>query len=233
MSSASDSMLKNTPQRDETDRIYLGYCNRIFDCLHYKKYSLWAEMLVGDGRPKIPTELLEDLDGLVEYLDSRASYDGYEIFNQLFTALSLLIHDFSNVFDLYCDGKTALCTIRAFYKEDPKNLRYDEDLQDFTAYTDFIRNLIYELTRVCNALLAEARKLMIDYYPDFGIFSIDGISHKGSVIVRFEYREGEMYKGLESFIGEAMTREFYRPFDKERIARVLGDMLNGSFISGH
>lgn len=61
--------------------------------------------------------------------------------------------------------------------------------------------------------------------PDFGVFSIDGISHKGNVIVKFEYEDGEIYKGLEDFMETAMSRKFHTAFDKERARKVLGELL--------
>ena len=65
---------------------------------------------------------------------------------------------------------------------------------------------------------------MIDFMSDFGIFTIDGISHKGNVIVKFEYEDGEIYRGLEDFIETAMSRKFHTVFDKERVRKVLGDL---------
>jgi hypothetical protein len=45
------------------------------------------------------------------------------------------------------------------------------------------------------------------------------------VIVKFEYEDGEIYKGLEDFIETAMTRKYYTTFDKERARKVLSDIL--------
>lgn len=53
---------------------------------------------------------------------------------------------------------------------------------------------------------------------------MDGISHKGNVIVKFEYEDGEIYRGLEDFIETAMSRKFHTVFDKERVRKVLGDL---------
>ena len=85
--------------------------------------------------------------------------------------------------------------------------------------------MIFELNRVCNAILFEARKLQIDFMSDFGIFSIDGIGHEQNRVVRFVYKEGDMYKGLKDFITVAQSRDYYRPFDEIRIRRMLCDML--------
>ena len=44
-------------------------------------------------------------------------------------------------------------------------------------------------------------------------------------VVRFVYKEGDMYKGLKDFITVAQSRDYYRPFDEIRIRRMLCDML--------
>lgn len=227
---------KNLPQKDsdvkeevatgheKTDQIYLEYCTQIFDYLRYWKFSVWAEMLSG-GRPRIPTKLLEDIELLIPYLDSRAKYEGYDRLDDLFAALSLNINDLTDVFNIYAEGKDEVCTVRAFYRDNPHNPRYHDDLDDYNAYVAFIYNLTYELTRICNAILSEARHLKVGFMSDFGIFSIDGITHKGNVIVKFEYEDGEIYKGLEDFIETAMSRKFHTAFDKKRVRKVLSDIL--------
>lgn len=211
--------------REKTDKIYLEYCAQIFDYLRYKRFSVWTEMLAG-GRPQIPTKLLEDIELLIPYLDSRAHYDGYGRLDDLFVALSLNINDLTDVLNLYVEGKDEVCTVRAFYRDEPHNPRYHDDLEDYNAYVTFIYNLTYELTRICNAILSEARHLMIDFMSDFGLFSIDGISHKGNIIVKFEYEDGEIYKGLDNFIETAMSRKFHTAFDKKRVRKVLSDILD-------
>jgi hypothetical protein len=45
------------------------------------------------------------------------------------------------------------------------------------------------------------------------------------VIVKFEYEDGEIYKGLEDFIETAMSRKFHTAFDKKRVRKVLSDIL--------
>ena len=219
-----DAKEEVTTGREKTDKIYLEYCTRIFDYLRYWKFSVWAEMLAG-GRPRIPTKLLEDIELLIPYLDSRAKYEGYSRLDDLFAALSLNINDLTDVFNIYAEGRDDVCTVRAFYRDEPHNPRYHDDLDDYNDYVAFINNLTYELTRICNAILSEARHLMIDFMSDFGIFSIDGITHKGNVIVKFEYEDDEIYRGLEDFIESAMTRKFHNTFDKNRIRKVLGDLI--------
>ena len=209
---------------EKTDQIYLEYCTQIFDYLRYKRFSVWTEMLAG-GRPRIPTKLLEDIELLIPYLDSRAKYDGYCRLDDLFVALSLNISDLTDVLNLYVEGKDEVCTVRAFYRDEPHNPRYHDDLEDYNAYVAFIYNLTYELARICNAILTEARHLMVDFMSGFGVFTIDGICHKGNKIVKFVYKNGEMYKGLEDFIETAMTREIHSNFDKNRVRRVLGNIL--------
>jgi len=210
--------------REKTDKIYLEYCTQIFDYLRYKRFSVWAEMLAG-GRPRIPTKLLEDIELLIPYLDSRAHYEGYGRLDDLFVALSLNINDLTDVLNLYAEGKEDVCTVRAFYRDEPHNPRYRDNLNDYNAYVAFIYNLTYELTRICNAILTEARHLVEDFMSDFGIFSIDGINHKGNVIVKFEYEDNEIYRGLEDFIETAMSRKYHTGFDKERVKKVLADIL--------
>jgi len=202
----------------------LEYCTQIFDYLRYKRFSVWAEMLAG-GRPRIPTKLLEDIELLIPYLDSRAHYEGYGRLDDLFVALSLNINDLTDVLNLYAEGKEDVCTVRAFYRDEPHNPRYRDNLNDYNAYVAFIYNLTYELTRICNAILTEARHLVEDFMSDFGIFSIDGINHKGNVIVKFEYEDNEIYRGLEDFIETAMSRKYHTGFDKERVKKVLADIL--------
>jgi hypothetical protein len=161
----------------------------------------------------------------VPYLDSRAKYEGYERLDDLFVALSFNVSDLLDVLELYIEGKEDVCTVRAFYRDEPHNPRYHDDLDDYNAYVGFIYNLTYELTRICNAILTEARRLLTDFMSGFGVFTIDGIGHKGNKIVKFVYKNGEMYKGLEDFIETAMTREVHSNFDKGRVRKVLGDVL--------
>lgn len=213
-------------EHEKTDKIYLEYSTQIFEYLRYWKFSVWAEMLIG-GRPRILTKLIEDFDLLVSYLDSRAKYEGYERLDDLFMALSLNINDLTDVLNLYVEGKEDVCTVRAFYREGPHNPRYHDDLDNYNAYVAFIYNLTYELARICNAILSEARHLMVDFMSGFGVFTIDGISHKGNKIVKFVYKNGEMYKGLEDFIETAMTREIHSTFDKNRVRNVISDILLG------
>lgn len=210
--------------REKTDKIYLEYCTQIFDYLRYKRFSVWTEMLAG-GRPRIPTKLLEDIELLIPYLDSRAHYDGYGRLDDLFVALSLNINDLTDVLNLYVEGKDEVCTVRAFYRDEPHNPRYHDDLEDYNAYVAFIYNLTYELARICNAILTESRHLMVDFMSGFGVFTIDGISHKGNKIVKFVYKNDEIYKGIEDFIETAMTREVHSNFEKERVKIVLGELL--------
>ena len=216
----------DSTEKEKTDKIYLQCCNKVFDMLWYKKFSGWTEMLTCGTIPKIPTALLDNFDVLVQYLDSRAIYAGYDRFDALFRALSLLISDFLDVFDLYADGKEDICVIRTFYRENPHNPNYHEDLEDYKAYVDFIKNMTFEITRLCNSIITEARGLMVDYKPDFGIFAIDSIHHLRNVIVRLEYEEGEIYNGLKDFWEKAITRQFHREYSKERVARVLGEILD-------
>ena len=162
---------------------------------------------------------------LIPYLDSRAKYEGYDRLDDLFAALSLNINDLTDVFNIYAEGEDEVCTVRAFYRDNPHNPRYHDDLDDYNAYVAFIYNLTYELTRICNAILSEARHLMVGFMSDFGIFSIDSITHKGNEIVKFEYEDGEIYKGLEDFIETAMSRKFHTAFDKKRVRKVLSDIL--------
>lgn len=220
----SDDNKTGKTGHEKTDKIYLEYCTQIFEYLRYWKFSVWAEMLIG-GRPRILTKLIEDFDLLVSYLDSRAKYEGYDRLDDLFVALSLNINDLTDVLNLYVEGKEDVCTVRAFYREGPHNPRYHDDLDNYNAYVAFIYNLTYELARICNAILTEARHLMVDFMSGFGVFTIDGISHKGNKIVKFVYKNGEIYKGLEDFIETAMTREIHSNFEKNRIRRVLGNIL--------
>jgi hypothetical protein len=220
----SDDNKTGKTGHEKTDKIYLEYCTQIFEYLRYWKFSVWAEMLIG-GRPRILTKLIEDFDLMVSYLDSRAKYEGYDRLDDLFVALSLNINDLTDVLNLYVEGKEDVCTVRAFYREGPHNPRYHDDLDNYNAYVAFIYNLTYELARICNAILTEARHLMVDFMSGFGVFTIDGISHKGNKIVKFVYKNGEIYKGLEDFIETAMTREIHSNFEKNRIRRVLGNIL--------
>ena len=66
---------------------------------------------------------------------------------------------------------------------------------------------------------------MVDFMSGFGVFTIDGISHKGNKIVKFMYKNDEIYKGIEDFIETAMTREVHSNFEKERVKIVLGELL--------
>ena len=214
-------------RNEKTDEIYLKYCDCIFRLLRFPNYSSWTEMVVGSGHPAILTDILDGFEDLREYLDSRNSHKGYVKFDKLFEAISLWCEDFMDVFNLYADQREDVCRIRQFYKEDPHNKNYFEDLDDYNSYADFIRNMVFELTCLCNSLLQEARRVKVDYMPDFGIFSISGLGHKGNGIVKFFYREGEIYKGLRDFLDTAMTRENYRPFEKDRVVRVLGEVMEG------
>lgn len=215
---------KETSTAENVNKVYLGYCSKIFDYLRYKSFPVWSEM-VNSSRPSIPQAVLDDFDSLVSYLDSRADYSGYEQLNVLFDTLSILVVDFTHVMDLYAEGEHDYYRVRAFYKEETHNPNYFEDLEDYNTYVAFLGNMIFELNRVCNAILFEARKLQIDFMSDFGIFSIDGIGHEKNRVVRFVYKEGDMYKGLKDFITVAQSRDYYRPFDEIRIRRMLCDML--------
>lgn len=208
----------------DLNKVYLEYCSKIFDYLRYKRFPIWAEM-VNNSRPCIPLTIFDDFDSLNSYLDSRAEYSGYEQLNGLFTTLSILVKDFTCVMNLYGEDNQGYCRIRTFYKEEAHNPNYHEDLEDYNDYVAFLGNMIFELTRVCNAILIESRKLQIDFMSDFGIFSIDGIGHGRNQRVRLTYKEGEIYKGLEDFIMVAQTREHFRAFDENRIGRLLGDMF--------
>lgn len=207
-----------------TDEIYLGYCILIFDYLWYKKFSGWTEMLIS-CTPRVPVDLLYSLETLREYLDSRFSYEGYEAFDRIFKAMSLWVEDFLDVFNLYAESNDKICKIRPFYNEAPYNRTYDEDLKNYNAYVDLIRNMVFELTCLSNHLLEEARRVKVDFISKFGIFSIDGISHKRNAIVKFIYRKGEIYNGLKDFLDVATTREFYRPLGKKRVVRVIKELL--------
>lgn len=215
---------KETSTAENVNRVYLEYCSKIFDYLRYKSFPVWSEM-VNSSRPSIPQAVLDDFDSLVSYLDSRADYSGYEQLNGLFETLSILVVDFTHVMDLYAEGGHDYYRVRAFYKEEAHNPNYFEDLEDYNTYVSFLGNILFELTRVCNAILFEARKLQIDFMSDFGIFSIDGIGHEQNRIIRLVYKEGDMYKGLKDFILVAQSRDYYRPFDEHRIRRMLCDML--------
>lgn len=214
----------STKRNQETDEIYLNYCSRIFNYLWYKKYSGWAEMLTS-STPRVSVDLLDDFETLREYLDSRFSHEGYEAFDRIFSAMSLWVEDFLDVFNLYAESRDKICRIRLFYKEELRNLTYDEDRENYNAYVDLIRNMVFELTCLGNQLLKEARRVKVDFIPDFGIFSIDGISHKRNGIVKFFYRKGELYNGLKDFLDVATTREFYRPLDKVRVSRIIKEVL--------
>ena len=139
--------------------------------------------------------------------------------------MSLWVEDFLDVFNLYAESRDKICRIRLFYKDELHNLTYDEDRENYNAYVDLIRNMVFELTCLGNQLLKEARHVKVDFIPDFGIFSIDGISHKRNGIVKFFYREGELYNGLKDFLDVATTREFYRPLDKVRVSRIIKEIL--------
>lgn len=214
-------------RNEKTDGIYLGYCDYIFEHIHYQSYSSWTEMIVGGGHLAILADILDGFGDLREYLDSRNSHKGYEAFDILFEALSLWSEDFTDVFNLYADQRGNVCRIRPFYKEIEHNRSYYDDLDDYNSYSDLIRNMVFELTCLCNKLIQEARRIKVDYMSDFGIFSISGLSHKRNGIVKFLYRDGEMYKGLKDFLDTAMTRENYRPFDKDRVVKILGEVLDG------
>lgn len=206
------------------NKIYLEYCDRIFDLLHYQKFSCWMETVVS-ARPRIPTQILDDFDSLRHYLDSRNSHEGYEIFDEIFGSLSLCVNDFMEVFNLYADAGTEVTRIRAFYKEEAINPNYDEDLKDYNAYVSFIHNLGFEIMRLCNKLLCEIRSIKVDYLSSFGIFSIDEVSDPQGRVARFIYRKDESYKGLKGFLDSSTHREFYRTFEKERVERILRGII--------
>lgn len=207
-----------------TDEIYLSYCSRIFNYLWYKKYSGWSEMLIS-STPRVSVDLLDDFETLREYLDSRFSHEGYEAFDRIFEAMSLWAEDFLDVFNIYAESRDKICRIRPFYKEDSHNPTREDDRENYNAYIDLIRNMVFELTCLGNQLLKEARCVKVDFMPEFGIFSIDGISHKGNGIVKFYYRRGEIYNGLKEFLNVATTRKFYRPLEIERVSRVIKEIL--------
>lgn len=215
---------KDSENSAKTDKIYIDYCNKIFELLQYKKFSAWAESAIG-SRPRIPISLLADFEELVPYLDSRAKYEGYETFNKLFAALSLLIDDYLEVFNIFSESRNNSCQIRAFYNDHEDASKQLELLDDYNAYVDFLRNMIYEVTRICNAILSEARLLSVDYMSDFGIFAIDGIRHQRDKVVTFQYKDGEIYKGIMDFIDSSITREYYAHFDRQKLEKVLDAVL--------
>lgn len=215
---------KGSENSAKTDKIYIDYCNKIFELLQYKKFSAWAESAIG-SRPRIPISLLADFEELVPYLDSRAKYEGYDTFNKLFVALSLLIDDYLEVFNIFSESRNNSCQIRAFYYDYEDASKQLELLDDYNAYVDFLRNMIYEFTRICNAILSEARLMSVDYMPDFGIFAIDGIGHQRDKVVTFQYKDDEIYKGIMDFIDSSITREYYARFDKQKLEKVLAAVL--------
>jgi len=208
-----------------TNNIYLRCITQVFDYLDYHNYSGWSELVINGGSPRMANNVYDGLEDLITYLDSRASYHGYELLDKLLVRLSLLVYDFLSVFGIYCDEKNDICYIRPFYKEMRYNPNYDNDLEDYNAYVGLIRNMVFELTRLCNAILREARNLSIDFMSDFGIFTIDGFLHQGTTIIKFEYEEGESYSGLRDFVDTAMTRKYHIKYSKERVTKILGKLV--------
>lgn len=216
---------KQSPNLEITNNIYLRCITQVFDYLDYYNYSGWTELVINGGTPRMANNVYDGLEDLITYLDSRASYQGYEMLDKLLIRLSLLVYDFLSVFGIYCDEKNDICFIRPFYKEMRYNPNYDNDLEDYNAYVGLIRNMIFELTRLCNAILRVARNLSIDFMSDFGIFTIDGFLHQGTTIIKFEYEEGESYNGLRDFVDTAMTRKYHFKYSKEKVTKILGDLV--------
>ena len=95
--------------------------------------------MLTSSTPRVSVDLLDDFETLREYLDSRFSHEGYEAFDRIFSAMSLWVEDFLDVFNLYAESRDKICRIRLFYKEELRNLTYDEDRENYNAYVDLIR----------------------------------------------------------------------------------------------
>lgn len=216
---------EQSSNKEITNNIYLRCITQVFDYLDYYNYSGWTELVINGGTPRMTNNVYDGLEDLITYLDSRASYHGYEMLDKLFVRLSHLVYDFLSVFRIYCDEKNDICYIRPFYKEMRYNPNYDKDLEDYNAYVGFIGNMVFELTRLCNAILREARDLSIDFMSVFGVFTIDGFLHQGTTIIKFEYEEGESYNGLKDFVDTAMTRKYHFKYSKEKVTKILGKLV--------
>lgn len=210
-------------EKNNVGSIYLSYCSKVFEMLNYQDLSSIVGCLVNNSY--VSAEFWDRLDNVKEYLVSRASYPGYKALDSIFQSMSILVEDFQNSFMMNARYENGVYRIRQFYKEQVPNPNYDDDLADYIAYIGFIANMAFEFVRLCNAILAEARKLKPDFMADFGIVTISEYNHKDVSVARFLYRENECYEGLGSFVENSDTREISLPYSKERVRKMLRGLL--------
>lgn len=181
------------------EHVYVNYADEILRLLDAENYHAWIWQFALGGNTIIHYSLLDNMELLVNYCNSRVKHEGYEELDKLIENLGLLINDFLYFFCRYsADRRDGVCTVERFYKQPGTfNKNYHEDLKRYEDVCYMCADLMFEQTRICNRILEIIRKRIPDYMVTVGILTVDNIQDHNV------YRENENiespYTGIETF----------------------------------
>lgn len=199
---------------DVFESVYIPNFRKIFDLLNAPHYAYWSYALAVNGSTLISCEQYERLEELAEFCKNRSLHKGYEEWNLLIENIGNVVGDIVNVFDLHlASWGEEKYTFERFYKKYSPNPNYHSDLEAYREEVLLISDLMLELTRICNLLLAKVRERNPDFLSEVGVLYIRDVKDREDKDSRVEYELSEIsaapYPGLIEFLSARGKRRHY------------------------
>lgn len=193
---------------DLFETIYLPAFEQIFKILDIDNFQQWAYPCAIGGNTYLKAYIYENLDKVPNYILSRPKHKEYASWDLLMRNLGLLVSDLDAVFSQHVERYDKdVYIVERFYKRINPNPNYEEDLEAYNEHVMLVSDMLFELARLCNLILARIRVLYPGYKQELGILHIDNRITEPDLV----YRETEIsdapYPGLKDYIKVRLTRE--------------------------
>lgn len=226
---------ENNERPDIFRQIYIPIFSHIFGELDVEEYRYWTNSIAVAGETTIQCGRYEKLRLLSNYCDNRQQIDGYEKWNSLIFNLGQLLKDILNLFDAHSrlEGGTQF-RFQHFYNDiRPYNYEKSEEaLKEYKAEIMLIADLIFELTRLCNLILYDIRKIEPGFCIEAGVLKVEDATDKNNCDTTIEYEDAQKsdtpYPGLENFLTERSTRRHV--YDDDTDPNWLRQLLIKDFV---
>lgn len=184
----------------------------------------WTSFMLSNGHPRIHVKQLDNLHEANKLICGMILPDFYIDLKNAFDNFMHVSSDLITLFREYCYESNGLYITERFYRTNPYDeYLYESLLEKFNFHVNLVQDLVLELTRAANFICDKVREY-ID--PNFrlkeGILSVvTGPEYDLSYTTLYpQYfidtnSKVDLYKNLDTFKIERLSRDFYFGVDKE------------------
>ncbi len=207
---SSSKKTTQVPAGELLEQSYIPIFNQIFEKLDLDHYSDWSYGWAISGTPKLSVKIYDSLtEDIPERLKSIPRNSAFTTINVLLDQLVLLLKDFWKMMMHYSEeDRSGTFTVPRFYNAKPNNPNFDALLVEYKEVRWLFADIMFEQTRMLNALLDEIRKIIPTYLNQYGHLTI-----RDEDIERTLYNGDEFlntpYTGLKDYVEDIRFKRSY------------------------